>query len=132
MRTIVVIFLSLLVLIQSAGIGVTDILLFGRLVNHAEYHSENYGDDLFTFFEKHYGDLRADHQKNHNEDEQEHQRLPFQHISHNHLLTEMILFSNEISITRPVIPIHAPTNFHYQNLYSSLEKSSIFQPPKFV
>ncbi len=110
----------------------TDIFLFGRFVEHAEYHSENYGDDFFTFFEKHYGTLKIEHQKNHNEDEQEHQELPFQHTSCNHLVAEVILTAFEIPLLKPVISSQTASNFHYQNLYSSLEKSSIFQPPKFT
>ncbi|MDX1783225.1 MAG: hypothetical protein R3361_03620, partial [Aequorivita vladivostokensis] len=85
MKTILAISLSFLVLVQSAGLGVNDILLLGRFVEHAEYHSENYGDDFFNFVEKHYGSLKMEHQKNHNEEDEEHEELPFQHISCHHL-----------------------------------------------
>lgn len=132
MRSIIVILLSILVLIQSAGIGVADVFLCGRFVKHVEYHSENYGDDFFTFFEKHYGVLKAEHQKMHNEEMPGHQRMPFQHTAMNHLLSEMIVFSYDISIYKVGDFPPSLSNFHYQNLYSSLEKSSIFQPPKFI
>jgi len=109
-----------------------DVLLLGRFVKHAEYHSENYGDDFFTFVKKHYGSLKKEHQQNHNEDDQEHQELPFQHISCHHALTDVWLVPFEISIVKVEINALQPHVFHYQNLYSSLEKFAIFQPPKFA
>lgn len=110
----------------------TDILLLGRFVEHAEYHSENYGDDFFTFFEKHYGSLKAEHQKYHNEEKQEHEELPFQHISCHHAMTDVVLMPFEIPVLKGETYIPHSHTFYYQNLYSSLEKVSIFQPPKFA
>jgi hypothetical protein len=131
-KTIIAISLSFLVFFQSAGLGMSDIFLLGRFVEHAQYHSENYGDDFLTFFEKHYGSLKTDHQKNHKEEEQEHQELPFQHISCHHVLTDVVLVPFEIPIVKVEINKKQLHAFHYQNLYSSLEKFSIFQPPKFA
>tara|TARA_R110000751_G_scaffold161355_3_gene267034 strand:- start:30078 stop:30476 length:399 start_codon:yes stop_codon:yes gene_type:complete len=131
-KTILAISLSFLVLFQSAGLGVNDILLLGRFVEHAEYHSENYGDDFLTFFEKHYGSLKTEHQQNHNEEQQEHEELPFQHISCHHALTDVVLLPYEIPRLKDEIPVRHSHTFYYQNLYSSLEKVSIFQPPKFA
>lgn len=129
-KIIITISLSFLVFFQSVGIGMADIFLLGRFVQHAEYHSENYGDDFFTFFEKHYGSLKTDHQKNHKEEKQEHEQLPFQHVSCHHVLNDVVLETFEIPILKAEIntlPLHT---FHYQNLYASLEKVAIFQPPK--
>ncbi|MCB0466069.1 MAG: hypothetical protein KDC78_10435, partial [Aequorivita sp.] len=121
---------SFLVAFQSVGFGMQDIFLLGRLVQHAEYHSENYGDDFFTFIEKHYGSLQTEHQKNHKEEEQEHEELPFQHISCHHASTDVVLVPFEVSIVKVEINARQPHVYYYQNLYSSLEKFSIFQPPK--
>lgn len=126
----VAIALSFLVFFQSAGLGMNDLFLLGRLMEHAEYHSENYGDDFFTFFEKHYGALKAEHQKDHKEERQEHEELPFQHISCHHVLTEVVLAPFEINLQPSYLPVQKPHRFFYQNLYSSLEKTSLFQPPK--
>ncbi|MEM0517254.1 hypothetical protein [Aequorivita flava] len=130
MKTIIAISLSFLVLFQSVGIGVNDILLLGHFMEHAEYHSENYGDDFLTFFEKHYGSLKSEHEKNHKEEKQEHEELPFQHASCHHLSTDVVVFPYEISILRGEIPLNHSHTFYYLNLYSSLERVSIFQPPK--
>ena len=132
MKTILAISLSFLVFFQSAGLGVADILMLDKLVEHAQYHSENYGDDFFTFFEKHYGVLKSQHQKNDKEENHAHDKLPFQHTSCNHLVTEVILAAFEIPVLKPAISTKGTSNFHYQNLYSSLEKSAIFQPPQFA
>ena len=121
MKSLFAISFSFLVLFQSVGIGMQDILLLGRLVQHAEYHSENYGDDFFTFVEK-----------NHKEEEQEHEELPFQHISCHHASTDVVLVPFDISIVKVEINTQPSHSFHYENLYSSLEKFSIFQPPKFA
>ena len=132
MKSVVAIALSFLVFIQSAGLGMNDLLLLGRLVDHAQYHSENYGDDFFTFFEKHYGVLKADHQKNHKEEQQEHEELPFQHLSCHHLLTDVVIMPFDFDLKRVEVAIQKQHRFFYQNLYSSLEKTSLFQPPKFA
>ena len=130
MKSLFAISFSLLIVFQSAGMGMYDVLLSGRFVKHSKYHSENYGDDFFTFFEKHYGALKAEHQKNHKEEEQEHQELPFQHISCHHASTDVVLVPFEVSIVKVEINARPPHVYYYQNLYSSLEKFSIFQPPK--
>lgn len=130
MKSLFAISFSLLVVFQSVGFGMQDIFLLGRLAQHAEYHSENYGDDFFTFIEKHYGALQKEHQKNHKEEEQEHEELPFQHISCHHVSTDVVIVPFEVSILKVEINARQPHVFYYQNLYCSLEKVSIFQPPK--
>lgn len=132
MKSIFAITFSFLVFFQSAGLGINDLFLLGRLAQHAEYHSENYGDDFLTFFEKHYGSLKTDHQKNHKEEEQEHEELPFQHISCHHLITDVVLVPFDLPILKGEINSQQSHTFYYQNLYSSLEKVSIFQPPQFA
>jgi hypothetical protein len=130
MKRVVAIALSLLVFFQSAGWGMNDLFLLGRLIEHAEYHSENYGEDFLTFFEKHYGVLKAEHQKKHKEEQQEHEELPFQHLSCHHLLTDVVITPFDLDLKRAEVAIQKQHRFFYQNLYSSLEKVSIFQPPK--
>lgn len=132
MKTIVAISLSFLVFFQSVGFGVQDIFLLGKLAQHAEHHSENHGDDFFTFMQKHYGTLKAEHQENDAEDKHDHEELPFQHISCHHILSDIALVPFEFPLIRVVLDLQHTHTFNYQNLYSSLEKVSIFQPPKFA
>ena len=130
MKTIVAISLSFLVFFQSVGVSIGDIFLLNELVEHAQYHSEEFGDDFFTFFEKHYGDLKAEHNKNHKEEKSQHEKLPFQHNNCNHLLAEGVMLGYEFPLEKSVVTYTANPHFYYQDLYSFLERVSIFQPPK--
>ncbi len=130
MKIIVAISLSFLVFFQSVGLGISDIFMLKDLVEHAQFHSQEYGDDFFTFFEKHYGDLKAEHQKIHQDEKSQHDKLPFQHNSCNHLLAEVIVLGYEFPLGKKVVSYTANPHFYYQDLYSYLERTSIFQPPK--
>lgn len=130
MKTIVAISLSLLVFVQSLGFSISDIFMINDLVEHAKYHSEEFGDDFFTFFEKHYGDLKTEHQKTHKDEKSQHEKLPFQHNHCNHLLAEVIVIGYEFPLGKSIVYYTADPHFYYKNLYSFLERASIFQPPK--
>lgn len=107
-----------------------DIFTLKDLVEHVQYHSEEFGDDLFVFFQKHYGELKAEHQQNHQEEKSQHEKLPFQNNYGNHLLTEVVIFGYEFPLEKSVVYYTANPHFYYQDLYSFLERVSIFQPPK--
>lgn len=132
MKTLFAISFSFLIAFQSFGFGVKDILMLDKLVQHAQHHSEKHGDDFITFMQKHYGSLKMEHDENHKEDSHDHEKLPFQHISCHHVLTDIVLVTFEIQILKVDLNIAKAHEFHYQNLYSSLEKVSVFQPPKFA
>ncbi|MGO3184557.1 MAG: hypothetical protein ACTIJ9_17140 [Aequorivita sp.] len=132
MKTIFAISFSFLIAFQSVGFGIQDMFLLGKLVQHAQHHSENHGDDFFTFMQKHYGSLKAEHEKNDNEDKHDHEKLPFQHISCHHTIADIVMVPFAIPSLKREISKNRTHTFHYQNLYSSLEKVSIFQPPQFA
>lgn len=132
MKTVFAISFSFLLAFQSVGFGIQDMFLLSKLVQHAQHHSESHGDDFFTFMQKHYGSLKAEHQDKENEENHDHEQLPFQHISCHHTLADVVLVPFEIPILKAEINTLQSHTFHYQNLYSSLEKVSIFQPPKFA
>lgn len=130
MKTIFAISFSFLIAFQSVGFGIQDMFLLGKLVQHAQHHSEDHGDDFFTFMQMHYGSLKAEHQES--EESHDHDKLPFQHISCHHTLADIVIVPFELPILKSEIIIQQSHTFYYQNLYSSLEKVSIFQPPKFA
>lgn len=132
MKAVLVISLSLLVFFQSVGIGVSDLFMLSELIEHAKYHSEEYGDDFFTFFEKHYGDLKLEHQKTNTEERAQHEKLPFQHNNVNHLLSEVVVPFYQLSLKKSVSLYDSKKLFYYKDLYSFLQKGSIFQPPQFA
>ena len=132
MKNLISILLSIVIFCQGAGLEMNDIFLLGRFIEHAEYHSENYGDDFFTFFKKHYGYLidQYNELEKENKHEHDHGDLPFQHNGCNHSIAEVIVLGYEFPLKKMEVSIRSDQGFFYKNLYSSLEKISIFQPPK--
>jgi len=128
MKTLVAISLSLIVFSQSVGIGISDVLMVNDLLEHAKYHAQEYDDDFSSFFEKHYGALKSEHQKSNNH--HPHEKLPFQHNNCNHLLTEVVVIAYDFVIEKSVISAEVKPDVYYQNPYSFLERVSIFQPPR--
>ncbi|MFD1316205.1 hypothetical protein [Namhaeicola litoreus] len=72
---------AFLFLMQSFQIHISDLLHLNDLIEHYSYHSDEFGDDLFSFIEKHYGTLTQNHLDDDPLDQQKHQNLPFHHIS---------------------------------------------------
>lgn len=112
---------------QSLNIQVKDMCKFSELIEHFQYHTEKYGDDVFTFFSKHYGELKDKHHDNHQKED--HNQLPFDHNFNLNLLSSFILQKVKFSLTEKTTYLQA-TNFHYFNNYTFIENSDIFQPPK--
>lgn len=124
----VVMFYSLLILAQSFNINTESILKLSALIEHAHYHKDAYDDNFITFLSEHYGGLTSLHKNQH----QEHKDLPFK--DHHHMLCHVnSLFtfnhSNYYIVVRHFFE-KQPQQFFYQELFSSFEKSPIFQPPK--
>lgn len=132
MKTIVSILLSFWVFFQTVGFELNDIVQLDLLVEHIEYHSKNHGDDFFTFFLKHYGSSSVEHHKNNKEEKSQHDNLPFQHLSCNHLTPEVILVILKFLFLETLVESNSSLSSFYKNLYSFLEKLSIFHPPKFI
>lgn len=132
MRTIVAISLSFLIFFQSMGFGISDVFMLKGLVEHAKYHSEEFGDDFFTFVQKHYGDLKTEHHKTQENEQSQHEKLPFQHHNCNHLLVEGIVTGYHFPIEDTIVIYTSNSHYYYLDLYSFLEKTSIFQPPQFA
>ncbi|HLS12870.1 MAG TPA: hypothetical protein VK050_11970 [Flavobacteriaceae bacterium] len=130
MKALVAISLSFLVFFQSVGMDVSDIFMLTDLVEHAKFHSEVHGDDFFTFLDKHYGTLKAEHEKTAQDESQKHEKLPFQHKNCQHLLTEVAVINNTFSFKKSEVYYPTKHHFYYKDLYSFLEKVSIFQPPR--
>lgn len=128
MKTLAAISLSMLVLFQSAGLCVSDFFMLKDLIEHVEFHSKEYGDDFFTFYDKHYGSLKAEHKEQ--DSKEQHESLPFQHTSSHQLLIEGVLSCNEIHINKTTFVSTTKPNLSYENNYYFLKSTSIFQPPK--
>ena len=124
------ILLSLFILLQSLGLHPNDITQFDEFIEHAQFHSEQYGDNVFVFISKHYGELRADHEKQHQEEKESHEELPFHHQSQQTAITDFTLnmFVNELRLIE--FSELNTSNFYYQPPFSSLHPEGILQPPR--
>ncbi|WP_323789572.1 hypothetical protein [Psychroserpens sp.] len=127
MNKLIAIIYSVLILFQSFNVNLEDISKFKALMEHAEFHQENYGDSFLDFLDEHYGNKVAEHDNNHDE----HKDLPFKHNHQTCTHTTIVFtfetikfdFTNEPLVERLV-------NFFYKESTSLFEKPSVFQPPK--
>ncbi|WP_375326093.1 hypothetical protein [Flagellimonas sp. GZD32] len=130
MNKIVIIGISLLILLQGTSIHLKDLVEIGQFIEHYQFHSEEYGDSLMVFVSKHYGELKASHSEKHQEEQKEHEKLPFQHQSPCAQPLVFVLDSNNFMETRSETPLVVKGNFHYQISYSHIWGDELFQPPK--
>jgi hypothetical protein len=128
MNKFIVIFYSLLILLQSFNINIEDISKFSALLEHANYHQEMYGDNFFEFLSEHYGEQMASHIDKH----EEHEDLPFKDNHHifTHINTAFTLSQNTTYSFLCQSFEEAPLNFFYKDPFSLFEKPIVFQPPK--
>lgn len=124
------IFMTALILIQSFDIAINDIAQLDELLEHAQFHAEQYGDNLFVFISKHYGELKEQHNKDHQEEKNEHEKLPFQ--NHCNCTSTVAILSDNHLIPLNAIqnPDDTGTNFYYCSPISSLHAKGLFQPPR--
>ena len=124
--------MSVFVLAQSLNIHLTDILGVRDLMEHIEFHQTTYGDSLLSFIAKHYGDKMLEHKGN-DENDKEHHKLPFDHhrasVDQGHVFVFSPVF---VTFPESVAPVANKSEYYYYNLYSFLENSDIFQPPRTV
>ncbi|MDO6517964.1 hypothetical protein [Zobellia uliginosa] len=130
MSRLVSISLSFVILLQSFGISLYDISQIDKFIEHAQFHSEQYGDNVFVFISKHYGELKAIHNKEHQEEKEDHEQLPFQQQSHFSSLSALVLNSQKEDFKSVEIPEYKSHNFFYQAPSSSLHSEGILQPPR--
>jgi hypothetical protein len=123
--------LSFVVLVQSIGLSVDDMIQVDEFIEHAQFHNKQYGDNLLVFISKHYGELKSDHEKAHEEEKSEHEKLPFQHSIHlGSLLVFSLVTPQVIELKEPELYEHKSHQFIYQELYSPHYLEGVFQPPK--
>ncbi|RXG14392.1 hypothetical protein DSM03_101512 [Leeuwenhoekiella aestuarii] len=133
MSKLVTSILSIMLLTQSFNLSFGDFLHLEDLVNHYEYHQETFGDDVFSFLNKHYGELKAAHNLEHQEEREDHEKLPFEH-QHCCIHSVVAFLTDFELLPEPkTIPLDQTTsNFAYRDSYSFSLVNSIFQPPKNV
>ncbi|TLP77259.1 hypothetical protein [Maribacter sp. ACAM166] len=123
--------LSTFILLQSFGVHYDDLFQLDELIEHAQFHSDQYGDNIVVFLSKHYGELKADHQREHQEEKKDHEKLPFNHSCSVTSVTGMVINSLKTDLNQLEILEYKIPNFHYQAPSSSLHTEGILQPPRF-
>ena len=121
--------LSVFMLSQSFNLHLMDVVKLTNLLEHIEFHELTYGDDIFSFVSKHYGDKMDEH-KEQKDGSSDHQKLPFNHHVCNDggqvFIAEAPIgkvgFSVPVLIKRSI--------FSDDNFYSFLKNTDIFQPPR--
>lgn len=124
--------LSLIIFTQSLGMTINDVVQIDEFIEHAKFHSQQYGDNVLVFISKHYGDLKADHEKEHQEEKEDHEQLPFKHHSISTSQLVFIFHTDKEEFGKTLFQKNSKTYFHYLSLFSSLHKRGLFQPPKQV
>ncbi len=117
-------------LVNSTGFHFNDILELDELIEHYQFHTKEHGDNFLVFLSKHYGKQKAEHSRKHQEEQQDHEKLPFQHQTQCSQLLVFVLNTRPVLISRTEIPVTTSGNFHYQISYSQVWGDSPFQPPK--
>ena len=131
MKAITTAFLSVFILAQSFNVSFGDFLHLQDLVVHYQYHQETFGDDVFTFVNKHYGELKEQHNKEHQEEREDHEKLPFEHQhSCTHTVIALLNQNDNLPELKAIPTDQVSANFGYQESYSLFSASGIFQPPR--
>ena len=124
--------LSTVILIQSFGIGINNIAQIDEFIEHAQFHSTQYGDNVFIFISKHYGELKAVHNRDHQEEKEDHEQLPFQHQKHITSIIAFVLNSKNVELKILEFTELKKHSFYYQASISSLHLDGLLQPPRLL
>ena len=130
MSKLIAIVLSGIVLIQSFQISIDDIMQLDELIEHAQFHKQEYGDNFFVFLSKHYGKQKAEHTEHNHKEQGDHEQLPFQCQGHYVSILAIVQIPFQPSVDSFEITTISEANFHYLNLYASIGDTQLFQPPK--
>ena len=130
MTKLLSILLSSVILLQSFGLHVDDLVQIDEFIEHAQFHNEEYGDNVLVFISKHYGEMKAAHNQEHQEEREDHEQLPFQ--QHSNTLSVMdFTLNNALSEFQGIDIVEFRTFcFYYQAPFSSLHSDGILQPPR--
>lgn len=120
---------SFLILFQSFNLSFEDASRFNILLEHAQYHQEQYGDSFFEFLAEHYGDSNYHPKADHSD----HEKLPFKDHHKACVHANVVFTLNTIDYPLFYEPfLEIPFNFFYKDSVSLFEKPAVFQPPKFA
>lgn len=114
-------------LLQSFDVHASDVLSLGAVLEHAQFHEAEFGDDLFTFYQKHFGSSSEDHVAH--QHQEKHEKLP----QHDNLCSSVahvfiVNPSNNIAVEANSLN-ELKLNFYYLEGNSFTLPYDFFQPP---
>lgn len=101
-----------------------------EFIEHAQLHKEKYGDNILVFISKHYGELKTNHEKEHQEDNKDHEQLPFKQLSNLTTTTAFVLNTSKEELKTVEILERKSHHFYYQEPTSSAHTLGLLQPPR--
>lgn len=126
MNKLIVIFLSVLILVQSTQLKPIDFMSMGKLWQHAKTHISE-GNSFEEFFNMHYGKESSEHIPQDNE----HNHLPLHH--HNDTNLTILFVSFNLAKQELAFDLNQLKDklFYYVNHYFFIISIKIVQPPIF-
>lgn len=123
--------IAMLILVQGVSLNFTDLGQLDELIEHAQFHKEEYGDNFLVFLSKHYGELQSEHNEKHQEEEPEHQQLPLNHqLSPLLVLSPFIINHQNHADLSLDYSMNEVQGFYYHFSKSTLHSLGIFEPPR--
>lgn len=123
--------IAFLILVQGVSFNFSDLVQLDELLEHAQFHKDEYGDNFLVFLSKHYGELQAEHSERHQEEEPEHQKLPLNHqLSPLLVLSPFIIDHQRYTDLSLDYAFQEDPGFYYHFSKSSLHTQGIFEPPR--
>ena len=129
MSKFVAILISFMIMLQSINVNIADVLNISELIEHAQEHKEEFGDNFFQFLAKHYGSEKLQH-SNHDDHKTSHENLPFQNNFQLSLVFVLDLNTLYFSDLKEFNTTNQSAIFYYKSPGSNLFVSGIFQPPR--
>lgn len=125
------ILLSAILLIQGISINTAELQKIGELLEHAQFHKERYGDNFTSFLDKHYGNQKNQHNKEHQDEKNDHEQLPFHHSGPLVMQPVFLVGSAMPNVMNALLTESQQANYFYRQLHSSLLIREILHPPRY-
>ena len=119
-----------MILFQSLGLHASDFNRIDAMMRHLQRHEKDFGDNLFSFLDKHYGLQKDQHDKDGKHGTEDHEELPFKHKMCQISTTVQVVLPTLLGIDHLSPSIRKEAHHFVKTQYSFLDQHEIFQPPR--
>ncbi len=127
MKNLIVTYLAITILFQGAFLYANIFFQLEEVIQDYQLHKKKYGDNFQTFFSKHFGNLKEQHQEEHKKEHQNHKHHNDMELNVN---IDYLCLNTSFKLNDKIEINTKKTNFYYKDLFCLFEKQKIFQPPK--